>query len=168
LSAKKQKRQLPSWTGPSDDYFLQDAVWKGDVAARTRVWVQINDKCEKGSWAEQGQSDLGWSEGAEGQRTFRFDPDMFGATLAREGTYIVTGEIQRESLEQPNPDTGWLRGPWNLDPAKAEGMQGASPKVFPTLNLSEFGRIMEGALAEAAQRKKQPIAGFMFMVRVKD
>ncbi len=39
---------------------------------------------------------------------------------------------------------------------------------FPTLNLSEFGRIMETALATAAERRNKPIVGFTFMVKVDD
>lgn len=160
--------KVPSWLGPKETSFLDDAVWRGETVSRTRIWEQFDSECTETSWAESGASNLGWSKGARGQQRFGFDPDEFAAALPREGTYIVVGEIQRSALEQPNPQTEWMRGEWSLDPVRAERMVGLRPAVFPTLNLSEFGRIMEGALAEAARRKNQPIAGFAFMVRVKD
>ncbi len=169
LDPDAERPTVPSWKGPKQSGFLDGAVWRGETVARTRIWEQFDNDCNGDeSWEEYGASTAGWSDAGDGQQSFAFDPDVFGASLNDGSTYIVVGEIQRSALEQPNSQTAWMRGEWNLGPQDAERMVGRNPKVFPTLNLSEFGRIMEGALAEAARRRNQPIAGFAFMVRVKD
>lgn len=159
----------PQWTGPDPASFLPNAVWSGLTTAQTRVWLKNADACAASSWIAQSTNETGWAPLApDGRRTFTLDPGKFGASLINEGTYLIVGETRRQSLTQPNPATAWMRGEWNLDPIQAERIAGTRPRLFPTLNLSEFGRIMEAALAAAATRKDQPVSGFAVLVKVQD
>jgi len=159
---------VPQWTGPKPEYFLNDAVWSGPTETRTRVWMRNGETCTSHDWVDQGSSPAGWSQEAAvgGQRTFSLSPDRFGAMLSAKGVYLLTGETRRLSVDLQNPATAWMRGPWNLAAEQAEEASRANPQVFPTLNLSEFARIMEAALAKAAQNKNQPIIGFSILVKV--
>lgn len=163
---------LPQWTGPDMAVFLDDAVWMGPLATKTRVWTQTSEACSAQSWIEQSNqanSQLGWSKpNGSGQITFSLDPNKFGSVLLNEGVYMIVGETRRLSLIQPNPSTEWMRGVWNLDPALAERMAGSAPQTFPTLNLSEFARMMEAALASAVEQKNQPLVGFTVLVKVEN
>lgn len=160
---------LPQWTGPDPASFLANAVWAGPTTAQTRIWVRSSEACAASSWTEQKPSEVGWGPLLpDGRRTFSLDPAKFGASLLNEGTYLIVGETRRLSVAQPNPATAWMRGEWNLDPVRAESAAQSRPALFPTLNLSEFGRIMEAALAAAAERKNQPVNGFAVMVKVSD
>ena len=164
-----KKDAVPEWTGPDPAAFLPDSVWQGPIQSRTRVWKQVSDSCSPRSWVEQDVSTVGWEDAADpGQRKFGLDPEAFGAMFLTEGVYLVAGETRRQSVTRPNPATEWMRGSWNLDPADSGRVASGSPDVFPTLNLSEFGRIMEVALAKAAERKDQPINGFAVLIKVED
>lgn len=160
----------PQWVGPDPSGFLANAVWIGPLATQTRVWKQTSKACSATSWIEQKSdqtSQIGWlADSGNGQMTFQLDPNKFAATLLTEGVYMIVGETKRLSVTQPNPATQWMRGAWNLNPAQAEAAARSTPPTFPTLNLSEFGRIMEGALAAAAERKNQPLVGFAVLVKV--
>lgn len=161
--------QLPQWTGPDPANFLANAVWTGPTTPKTRIWVRTSDACAASSWTEQKASEIGWGPLLpDGRRSFTLDPKTFGASLINEGVYLIVGETRRESVTQPNPATAWMRGEWNLEPIRADAMSRSSPQLFPTLNLSEFGRIMEAALASAAERKDQAVSGFAVMVKVED
>lgn len=163
---------LPQWTGPEPSAFLANAVWTGPLATRTRIWTRTSDSCSPKSWIEQSNEDtaqIGWSgTGSDGKMTFSLDPNKFGAVLLNEGVYMIVGETRRLSVIQPNPATAWMRGPWNLDPAAAERTAESALRIFPTLNLSEFGRMMEAALDSAAKRKNQPLVGFTVLVKVEN
>ncbi|MBY8825525.1 hypothetical protein [Sphingomonas colocasiae] len=159
---------LPQWTGPKSSDFLKDVVWSGPTESRTRIWLRNDENCTKSSWLSRSESDLGWSAAREGQRRFSLDPARLVSAFSSKGVYLVVGEVRRTSVSQPNPASAWMRGDWNLEPEQAQSVAQARPRVFPTLNLSEFGRIMEGALAAAAQKKDQPIAGFATLVKVED
>jgi hypothetical protein len=163
---------LPQWTGPDMSVFLDDAVWTGPLATTTRIWTKTSEACSPQSWIEQSNranSRIGWSKpNGIGQMTFSLDPNKFGSVLLNEGVYMIVGETRRLSVMQPNPRTEWMRGEWNLDPARAESMAGKTPQTFPTLNLSEFGRMMEAALASAVEQKNQPLVGFTVLVKVEN
>ena len=156
---------VPKWTGPNPAYFLKDAVWRGPTAGQTRSWEQGSNPC---AWNSQGTRTDGWSQDGDFQQSFALDPDKLRTTLARKGTYLLVGESRRRELAQPNPASDWMRGPWNLAPEAASAVARNAPPIFPTLNLSEFGRIMESALAIATRERNQPIVGFAVMVTVKD
>ncbi|WP_159979459.1 MULTISPECIES: hypothetical protein [unclassified Novosphingobium] len=159
----------PTWVGPKPGSFLDDAVWAGPMRVRTRIWTKSGNACSAKSWLAQNEGVAGWhSEVTDGLATFTLDSKRFAAALSAKGTYLVTGEVQRTSLTLPNPRTEWMRGSWSLDPARAMMVAQRPPREFPTLNLSEFGRIMETALATAAERRNKPIIGFTFMVKVDD
>lgn len=161
--------ELPSWSGPKPSAFLPGAIWQGPVETRTRIWKQSSETCSAKSWLQQNVAETGWkSPGAGGMASFALDPDAFRGALPQKGTYLITAEVQRRSVTVPSPQNGWMRGPWNLTPDQARQVAGTAPEIFPTLNLSEFGRIMENALATAAERKNQPITGFTILVKVDD
>ena len=159
---------VPQWTGPKPEYFLADAVWSGPTETRTRVWMRNGETCTPQDWVDQGSNPAGWSQEVTTgrQRTFSLSPNRFGAMLSAGGVYLLTGETRRLSVDLQNSATAWMRGPWNLPAEQAEAAARANPQVFPTLNLSEFARIMEAALAKAAENKNQPIIGFSILVKV--
>jgi len=51
------------------------------------------------------------------------------------------------SLQQGGPATSWLDD-WSFDESGARGLAADPPPFFPTLNLSEFGSILEIAMGE--------------------
>ncbi|MEI9852289.1 MAG: hypothetical protein WDN24_17145 [Sphingomonas sp.] len=69
---------------------------------------------------------------------------------------------------QPNPATAWFRD-WSFSTADgaAAGRTG-NGAFFRTLNLAEFARLLENALADAAEHNPGPITGFTFAVEVAD
>jgi hypothetical protein len=159
----------PTWIGPREGSFLPDAVWAGPLRLRTRIWSKSAEGCSAKSWIPQNETTTGWQSGtAEGTATFTLDPKQFAGALPSKGTYLITGEVQRTALAVPNPQTAWMRGSWNLDPARALHVANSNPREFPTLNLSEFGRLMETALETAAERRNKPISGFTIMVKVEE
>ena len=52
-----------------------------------------------------------------------------------------------ETLQQSGPGTAWLDD-WSFDAGEAAGLRSDPPPLFPALNLSEFGRILEIAMGE--------------------
>jgi len=159
----------PSWAGPKASAFLPGAIWQGPINVRTLVWKKSGEACSDKSWLRQNVAQTGWkAPRADGAATFTLAPDAFRGALSQKGTYLITGEVQRSSVTVPNPQNMWMRGPWNLTPEAAGATAGSAPGLFPTLNLSEFGRIMENALATAVERKDQPITGFTVLVKVED
>lgn len=162
------RRPAPSWTGPDDTSFVTDAVWTGPLQTQTRIWKRASRQCSAKSWVGRNPSAAGWETSGSARRsTFTLDPDRFAATLGGKGDYLIVAEIERELIDQPNAATQWMRGAWNLDPERAEATANAPGTIFPTLNLSEFGRLLETALASAADTRNRPILGFAVMVRIK-
>ena len=51
------------------------------------------------------------------------------------------------ALQQGGPATSWLYD-WSFDESEAPDLAADPPSFFPTLNLSEFGRILEIAMGE--------------------
>ena len=51
------------------------------------------------------------------------------------------------ALQQGGPATSWLYD-WSFDESEARDLAADPPSFFPTLNLSEFGRILEIAMGE--------------------
>jgi hypothetical protein len=159
--------KAPTWTGPKDASFLTDAVWEGPLSARTRIWFRKDSQCRPTSWAEARELEEGWSDApGAGKKTLTLDPSRLGARLNRSGVYLVSGELKRTSVRVPNPANAWMRGYWNLAPEAATRIAAAPPPFFPTLNLSEVARLMENALATAAERKDAAVVGFSILVKV--
>ena len=52
-----------------------------------------------------------------------------------------------ETLQQIGPGTAWLND-WSFDADDAQGLLSDFPPLFPTLNLAQFGRILEIAMGE--------------------
>lgn len=159
---------VPTWTGPADNSFIDNAVWKGPLASETIVWERRGDRCARTDWARPVTSDVGWIKNEDSQKKFELDPTSFVSQLRRPGVYLVTARVARTSVEQPNPTTQWLRD-WSFTSADGavDRRPGASP-LHRTLNLAEFSRLLENALADAAERNPGPITGFTFAIEVKE
>lgn len=155
----------PSWTGPRDDAFIDYAVWQGKMTPRTRIWQRRSEQCSKDAWTSLGTMEGGWSDAEGGKQRFSLDPARFYGRVRRNGTYLLTGELLRSSVDSPNPANAWMRE-WNLTPGAAAMAAARPPMLFPTLNLAEVARIMEGSLATAAERHGGGITGFSILVKV--
>jgi hypothetical protein len=159
---------LPAWTGPDDQAFMPNAVWRGPLSTRLLVWNRSGQQCVPEDWDEPTITSLGWSEAPGSARRFTLDPGAFVGEFRRPGTYLVTAQVARTSLNEPNEANGWLRE-WSfgahqgLDAARAE-----NGRFFRTLHLAEFARLLENSLADAAERDPGPIIGFTFAVEVTD
>jgi hypothetical protein len=159
---------LPAWQGPAGESFLPHAVWQGPLASRSLVWTRRSKTCAAADWPKPTLTQVGWTaDVAQGQKQYRLDPATFGEQFRRPGVYLVTGEVARVSLTQPNPATQWLRE-WSFSALDPDGRAAAGGAFHRTLNLSEFARLLENSLAGAAEQKPGPITGFTFVVRVKD
>jgi hypothetical protein len=156
-----------TWSGPREGDFVEHAVWRGPLATRALVWRRRDDRCAPKDWEPPAVSTEGWlPTGSDGARRFTLEPSTFAEQFRRPGTYLVTGEVARTSLDQPNPATAWMRA-WSFDATQRDGRT-SDGALFRTLNLSEFARIMENALAASAERNPGPISGFTFVVRVEE
>ena len=158
---------MPSWTGPQEAAFLTDAVWEGPVTPRTRIWFRKDNDCKPTSWREASQLQEGWSAlDGGGKMTLALDPARLAPRLTRAGVYMLSGELKRTSVIQPNNATKWMREPdWNVLPEGVAAL-GGHPATYPTLNLSEMARLMENALKTAAERKDSAVVGFSILVKV--
>ncbi len=160
--------QYPAWKGPDDKDFLANAVWKGPIKGRVKMWYRGADSCAPESWLEVDNADRLFSEtSGAGQLSFALDPAVLADYVDRDGVYLLSSQLERQSVSVPNPDNAWMRS-WNLDPLAPSGpiaLESGAP-LFPTLNLAEFARQMENALAEAAEEKGGAITGFSALVKV--
>lgn len=157
----------PVWTAPKDEHFIANAAWEGPLAPKLRFWAQRDEQCTAQSWSAPVTINGKWQPvpGEAGKMSVELDPSTLSGRLAREGVYLVSGELERTSVAQNGPKTEWLRA-WNLRPEQAASVAASRPTEFPTLNLSEFGRLMENALASAAERQGGGIVGFSILVKV--
>lgn len=169
LRAPKQPTNLPEWRGPNPEAFLDKAVWEGPLATRSLVWQRLGKRCVPTDWSSPVKFSGGWEAGQQGgQSRHQLDPASFAATFRRPGVYLVTGEVARTSLSQPNSATAWLRD-WSFSTVQGTGQSAAEGAPFyKTLNLGEFSRLLENALADAAERNPGPITGFTYVVEVAD
>jgi hypothetical protein len=169
LRAPRTPVAPPAWEGPSDENFIPHAVWRGPLATRTRVWERRGDTCTANDWPREPASyDKGWAEADGGRRRFALEPSDFVGSFRRPGVYLMTAEIARTALDQPNPATAWLRQ-WSFSASQGTSAATAGdPRFFRTLHLSEFARLLENSLTEAAQRNPGPIMGIAFVVEVTD
>jgi hypothetical protein len=131
------------------------------------VWEKRDDRCQPTDWAGPTKSELGWDDAEAGQKRFGVQPTHFVEQLRRPGAYLVTGRLARTSVEQPNPQTEWLRD-WSFVTADRAIKSDDGPQLHRTLNLAEFSRLLENALADAAERNPGPITGFTFAVQIDD
>jgi hypothetical protein len=155
----------PGWIGPHDDAFIDHAVWQGPMVPRTRIWQQRDTNCTRESWLPLGTMEGGWTEAPGEKRRFALDAGKFYGRVSRNGVYLVTGELMRSSVASPNPANAWMVA-WNLAPEHAAAVAARPPATFPTLNIGEVARIMEGSLATAAERNGGGITGFSVLVKV--
>ena len=102
-----------------------------------------------------------------GQLRFALDPAQLFARTGQDGVYLISGELKRVSVNSPNSANRWMRE-WSFTPEEAARIAGARPTLFPTLNLSEVARIMEGSLATAAERNGGGITGFAILLKVEN
>ncbi len=122
------------------------------------MYRMTGSKCLPGSgdWRPEGRSDDGWRGDA-----YALTPSAL-ATVPR-GTYLLVGNLRRTGLESPNEATRWMRE-WSFD---ASGEKAAlQRRTMPTLNLAETARLMENALAQAAERRPVDIGGFAAAVQI--
>lgn len=169
LRAPREPTDLPEWRGPDPRAFVDKAVWEGPMATRSLVWQRLGERCIPTDWSNPVKFSGGWHPAQQGgQSRYRLDPASFAAAFRRPGIYLVTGEVARTSLNQPNGATAWLRD-WSFSTAQGRGESAAGGAPFyRTLNLGEFSRLLENALADAAERNPGPITGFTYVVEVAD
>lgn len=146
------------WRGVDPDEMRPGAVWEGPSRGSTAVYRSVGSSCAAsgGDWRAEGQNADGWTGTG-----YSLDPRSL-ATLPR-GTYLLVGTLRRTGLESPNPATRWMRE-WSFD-APIEKVALSRP-VVPTLNLSETARLMENALARAAERRPTDIGGFAVGLKI--
>ncbi len=158
---------VASWTGPRDDAFMDGAVWHGPVKGKTRIWLRRDTQCRgDASWIDAGTTTDGWSDAGAGRQSFVLDPVRLSSRLRQKGVFVISGEVERTSLNIPGDQDGWMHAQWSLPPERAAAMAAQKPDLFPTLNLGEFARLMENALADAAEHNGSTISGFTVMVKV--
>jgi len=159
----------PSWEGPTAQAFIPDSVWRGRYGSRVRIWDRRGRTCTEGDWLE-GQPVPGlWGAVEGGRHRFSLTPDLLVTEIGREGTYLIVAELEREELETPSPQSAWMRE-WGFAPNDASPQRGGAGGVplFRTLHLQEFARLLENALADAAERNNTPLFGFAVLVRIED
>ncbi len=166
LDPRARAGTVPSWTGPDDKDFIANAVWRGPLRTRVQIWESRGATCGKANWIGPTRSESGWSGSGSGQQTYMLDPVALTKDLPRSGTYMITGEVARVSLDEQNAATAWMRD-WSFAPLEGSGLS-PDGAFYKTLNLAEFARLMENALAKAAERDPGPITGFTYVVRIKD
>lgn len=159
----------PSWQGPADRIFIPGAVWRGPLARRTSVWERRGNQCLGADWLEPARARSGWTDAPQaGQQRFVLDPAQFIEEFRGPGVYLVTAELARTALTQPNEATRWMSD-WSFSADEgAPAATAGDPRFFRTVHLSEFARYMENALNEAARRRPGPIVGITFVVEVAD
>ena len=157
----------PAWQGPSDRHFSPHAVWRGQLSGRTRVWQRRAERCVAADWLDPAVYEGGWSAADGAQARFTLDPAAFVERFRQAGTYLVSAEVTRVALAQPNPATQWMRN-WSFAATDAPGAATRDGGLHRTLHLSEFARLLENSLAEAAERRPLPVTGFTFVVEVVD
>lgn len=146
------------WAGVQPATIRPGAVWTGSSRGRTQMFRMAATSCrpDGGDWRAQGRFEGGW----QGQDFALRPRDL--ATLPG-GTYLMVGNVERIDLQSPNPATQWLRD-WSFG---AEG-EGAAVRrsVMPTLNLAEIARLLENALAQAAETHPIHVGGFAVVVQI--
>lgn len=150
-----------NWRGVPDTKVLPGAVWSGISRGTTRLYRQLADKCSPkgGDWREEGSLPGGWP--SDGSAGFKLDPSEL-ATLPS-GTYLLVGQVQRTSLQLPNPATQWMRD-WSFDATSEQ--DAVKRPVMPTLNLAETSRLLEVALLKSAEAKPMKVGGFAAAVKI--
>jgi hypothetical protein len=149
------------WPGVDAVDIEPGAIWQGPVRGTARVFRLRDENCaaKGGDWEAEGTLKGGWSPRAGA--AFTLDPQALAAF--GEGRFLIVGELDRVSLQVPNPDTAWMRA-WSFSAAE-EGKAITRP-VVPTLNLAETARLLELALLEAAEQKPVRLGGFAVAVKV--
>lgn len=162
----------PAWEGPAADALLPAAVWRGRLSATTRIWSRKGESCTPADWTPARDLEEGWEPLPSGRQRFRLDPAQLAARMPIAGTYVLSGEVSRTSLDDGASLDGkggadaWMRGAWDLPPERAGAVAAHPPAVFPTLNLGEVARLMENALRDAIEQEPKPIVGFTVVVKV--
>jgi hypothetical protein len=159
--------RFPAWSGPDPRLFLKHSVWQGPTQLRVRVWRRRDNQCTDQSWVELNNLAGDWPRIEPGGKVdFYLEPGLVRQTFRQEGAYVITGEMRRLSVMQENPQTEWMRQ-WSLPMVAGRYVAPAGP-MFPTLNISEFGRILQVALADATEAQSRPVTGFTVMVHSAD
>lgn len=159
--------RFPTWSGPDPALFVPHSVWQGPTQLRVRVWRRRDAKCTATSWIELNNLAGDWPRVEPGGKVdFHLTPALVRQTFRQEGSYVLTGEMRRLSVMQDNPQTAWMKQ-WSLP---VVGGRYAVPAggMFPTLNIDEFGRILQDALADATEAQSRPVTGFTIMVHSAD
>jgi hypothetical protein len=166
--ASNRAGQAPSWTGPRVEGFARGSVWQGEFETRTRVWQRRGTACEAGAWLDGPRlPDSLWSRRGDSY-TFSLRPDVVAAELPQEGTYLITGELVRRTLVRQGPAVAWMND-WSFSAeTPSQRIMPDGRTLFRTLYLSEFARLIEVALADAAARRPAPVQGFAVVVGLTD
>jgi|GEM_PF-1842879 len=160
------------WTGPDPDRLIPGAVWQAPLSAQTRIWRRVKShSCADGAWVELGRTTEGWRDQGDGRKSLRLDQPALLNRLATPGVYLVSAQLEPQASAGPASPAaasgdGWMRGNWNLRPEDAASVAAAPPDLFPTLNLSEFARLLSQSLSVAAAQKGAPLDGFTILIEV--
>lgn len=146
------------WSGVSPSEMRTGAVWTGPSRGVTATFRMTGSSCKPdgGDWRPEGRGSEGWRGSG-----FALEPGSL-AEMPR-GTYLLVGGLRRTGLESPNPATAWMRE-WSFDASDEKAA--VRRRVVPTLNLSETARLMENALAAAAEARPTNIGGFAVAVQI--
>ncbi|QJQ32446.1 hypothetical protein GV829_08275 [Sphingomonas lacunae] len=166
-AAKGNSATFPTWSGPDPSLFIPHSVWQGPTQLRVRVWRRRDNQCTSRSWIELNNLAGDWPRVEPGGKVdFHLEPGLVRQTFRQEGTYVLTGEMRRLSVMQDNPQTAWMKQ-WSL-PMVGGNYVAPSGPMFPTLNINEFGRILQDALADTTEAQSRPVTGFTVMVHSAD
>ncbi len=123
-----------------------------DLAAEawTLVPPDPSRACDEGAWHSL---DLGRAlklerPAASHDPTIRLDAsNAVLLAIPRGGIAFMRYRVSVGAMERNSPGTAWLDD-WSFDAERDPGLPSDPPPLFPTLNLTEFRRILEVAMAE--------------------
>jgi len=158
----------PTWSGPRAEGFARGSVWQGTFRTRTRVWQRRGDSCTAEDWLDGPRlPDSFWTQRGD-SHSFMLRPDALAAELPEEGIYLIAGELIRTSLVRRGAAVTWMYD-WSFGAGTSPNLTLPDNRpLFRTLYLSEFARLLEVALADAAARRPAPVQGFAVVVRLED
>jgi hypothetical protein len=166
-SALTRKQWVPpTWKSPKPEDFIPNTVHEGDLVPSLYYWKQNNKQCNKSSWSPSNKIEAVWKKDTVSQ-ILEINPKVLSGKFARDGIYLVSGQLDRQSIQRDSTATAWMRA-WSLDPEAAVAGAREGSDRFPTLNLDEFARLMEDTLDDVAKKKQGGIIGFSILVKVGD
>ena len=165
----KSKTEYATWIAPTPEDFLPHTVWQGDLIANVNVYNRRGDACSP--WTKISaiatRQEVGRNDSGESQYILPFKSEELIAKMRKPGTYLISGQLERASVDSPNPANDWAEQ-WSFNGDQSSRLLQRRKILFPTLNLSEVTRIMENALRTATEREGGGIVGFTILVKSED